>query len=144
MMMMITRALSAVLSAALIASPASASPLGFGASLSVVQREYAGAQLIKTSPLRRTLRLKNLDYAGLRWENADFTFDSLQRLSEVTLRTKSISYDALLAMASRVPTASGYRMSHNLEPADTGVELRVCEQDDGYVTLTYEPRRIPA
>ena len=124
-----------------IALPSYASPRP-GASLQGIKAQYQQSLTSGTSSNTPILALQDVDYDGVRWSTVRFIFGASHRLEALTMTTRSIGYEELVARVR-----AGSRPPQILSSADQispAFQIRVCDEGDGRVTLTYEPATIPA
>ena len=131
----------AAIAVGLAGSADSAGAEALGARFEQVRDTYPGAAYVKMEG-RAALELKDEDYGGVHWDRIDFIFDAAGRLDHLSMSTASSSYEAVrrLAELQLTPPASTQvaRMASREEVTDE-MEIRICESDDGQVTMTYEP-----
>ena len=125
---------------AISASATAACAHTLGAAYDDVRQTYGKAVAV-TVDGARALELDDVDYDGFHWKAVDFVFDSSNRLSRMTMTSDSASYDDVLAAAtSSLQDDDG--VTPAAAPVDPGLQIRVCQDDAGHVTLTYEPEAI--
>ena len=107
-----------------------------GADFSAVRRVYADARVVRIGEAQ-ALELRDIDYAGLHWRAVDFVFNRAGRLDHLTMTTEAASYDEVLKVAStslkEVPS-----VSTAAAVGGEDMQIKVCEQRGGGVSVTYE------
>ena len=109
-----------------------------GASYQQVVDRYAKASRVLVDGAA-ALELHDVDYAGLRWGRIDFIFDHSRHLSRLQMTTAAAGYDAVLALASQQLNQTPDSEPSLASDAPSNLQIRVCEDEAGAVTVTYEP-----
>ena len=92
----------------------SAAPVRFGASLTQVQALYTHAVRVDLPTGAHALEVSDINYNGVRWGKIDFIFNTENRLTSLTMRTKSLSFNQALALAAREePSLSGLKRTED-------------------------------
>ena len=119
----------------------SAAPIHLGSGLKQVKALYSKAISVDLPAGAHALELSDIDYDGVRWARVDFIFDANSQLTSLAMHTKALSFDQALELASR--QEAGVSRLEDTKDAGleiTPMEIRVCEDDDGEVTFSFEQR----
>jgi len=117
-----------------------ATPLQLGAPYSVVRTAFADGHE-RSGVRRRVLEVAAPRFAGLTWRKADFAFDPTDHLASVTLSTTEASFadiEALMTLALAQADAAPPGEEGLAQDREGDVQIRICEADDGAVTVTFE------
>ena len=113
-----------------------------GSTYKSVKADYAQAAVTGTANHGKVLELREVDYAGIRWDRVDFQFDAQDRLATLSLHTGTARYETVLAMA-QMQSQQPDGVASTTDSVGDDMQVRVCEGDDGAVTMTYEPAASP-
>ena len=119
------------------ASSGAAQAQTLGATFSLVHQAYANARSVQMGDVQ-ALELRDVDYAGLHWKVVDFVFNKAGRLEHLTMSSDVASYDDVLHIAA-TRMQEPPSVSAAAAPGGRDLQIRVCEQRGGGVTVTYEP-----
>ena len=121
------------------AGAAAAAPVHLGSNITEIRSHYAQAVRVHLPTGGAALEIADIDYAGVHWAKVDFVLDAQDRLSSLAMHTKAVSYDQALAMASKQQSdPGGYQAAATQAGAAGNVQIRVCEDDGGEITVAYE------
>ena len=123
------------------ALPAHSAP-NLGATLEELKAQYSGAELSGAAQRSPVLSFRDVDYDGVRWTNVRFTFGPSRHLHSLTMTTQSVSYEDLVArvrMEGELPRL----LTAASQTSPTAYQIRICDDGEGRVTLTYEPETTP-
>ena len=127
------------------AIPVQASATSLGSTLQQVKAEYGLTEIRESETQSPELRLENVSYAGILWADVKFKFDRSRHLRSMTLKTRAVNYTSLLNMVTtqsvdleQNPSVDGAELQRD------SMQIRVCDEGDGSVSLTYEPVTTPA
>ena len=108
-----------------------------GSTIDQVQSAYPTAALQAPSAGKQTLRLTNIDYAGLNWGSVEFVFDVSHRLEAVRLTTTRESFATVQKLLATT-LSSGSGLIDASDFMTEAFQIRICESSVTGVTLTLE------
>lgn len=121
------------------AGPAGAETLG--AQFAQLRYAYPQADSVQVEG-HRALELRQEDYGGVHWDRVDFVFNAAGRLDHLSMSTASASYETVQRLAMlqlSPPSAASSPAAASDEDLSDDMQIRICESDDGQVTMTFEP-----
>lgn len=125
--------------ASLVAGAATAAPVHLGSNITDIRSHYAQAVRVHLPTGGAALEITDIDYAGVHWAKVDFVLDAYDRLSSLAMHTTAVSYDQALAMALQQQSGPGGLQAAATRAGAAGdVQIRVCEDDGGEITVAYE------
>lgn len=112
-----------------------------GAGFAHIRANYPQAAPVQVDG-HKALELRGEAYGGVNWDRVDFVFDAAGRLDHLSMSTASASYETVQRLAVlqlNPPGAAHSGVEAADDVGDSDMEIRICESDDGQVTMTFEP-----